>query len=249
RVRDSLREAKGLPIDVRGSAKEINEYYAAPGSRPLWITSQDSEKLIAVLAGLQSAGLIRTQRSIKRLQTMRQAIGSSDPSFMALAEIVHSAHLYQVASDLRLGQMSLYRARLHPRTLNRKISAKALLDRVRDGVPIARVLNDIQPQEQEYQAIKKRLGEFLALRNRGGWAPVRPGNVLKVGMRNDRVRDVRARLVASGELASIDASPKAYDKTLAAAVRLFQTRHNLRPNGILNRGTVLAMNVPWRQRV
>jgi murein L,D-transpeptidase YcbB/YkuD len=249
RVLDSLRESKGLPLDARNSAQEILAYYAAAGSRTLWIGNRRGERLIEALTALQRDGLFNSQRSIKRLQTMRQAMSSSDSSFLALSEIVYSAHLYKVASDLRLGQMDLYRARLHPRTLARKISARALLDSVREGVPLVQVLEDIQPQEKEYQAIKKRLAELLSLRSRGGWGAVRAGKVLRVGMSHDRVQDVRARLAASGELAGSNRPSKVYDKSLAAAVRLFQRRHNLRPSGTLNRSTVLAMNVPWRQRV
>ncbi|MGI9479951.1 MAG: peptidoglycan-binding protein [Hyphomicrobiaceae bacterium] len=224
-------------------------YYAAADSRTLWIGNRRGERLIEVLSALKRDGLLNAQRSVKRLQTMRQAMNSSAYSFLALVEIIHSAHLYRAASALRLGQMDLYSPSLRSRTLTRKISAKALLDRVRDGVPLVRVLEDIQPQEKEYQAIKKRLAELLSLRGRGGWATVRPGEVLRIGMSHDRVQDVRVRLAASGELVNVNQLSKLYDKSLASAVRLFQRRHNLRPNGTLNRSTVLAMNVPWRQRV
>lgn len=249
RVIEALREPKGLPLDARNSAQEIVSYYAAAGSQTLWIGNRRGERLIDAMTALQQAGLFNAQRSIKRLQTMRQAMSSSDSSFVALAEIVYSAHLYQVASALRLGQMGLYRSRLLPQTLARKISAKALLDRVRKGVPLIQTLEDIQPQEKEYRAIKKRLAELLSLRSSGGWATVRPGAPLRIGMSDDRVQDVRARLAASGELTEANRRSKVYNKPLAAAVRLFQRRHNLHPSGTLNRSTVLAMNVPWRQRV
>ena len=249
KVRELLKKPEGLPLDIRKSAPELLRYYSPPDSKLLWVKTQRSAALLAQLDKLEKADLARTRRTIERLRAMGQAMRSFDADILALAEVVHSAYFVRLVSDLRLGQMSLYRNILHPSALNRKMIAKAVLNLVGRESSLAEVLEQLQPREIDYRAIKQRLEFFAHLSERGGWRPIRLGRELRVGASENRVIDVRRRLVASGELAKLEIRSPVYDDVLAAAVRLFQRRHNLPQTGNLDRRTVFAMNVPLRDRM
>jgi murein L,D-transpeptidase YcbB/YkuD len=69
-------------------------------------------------------------------------------------------------------------------------------------------------------------------------------------MRDTRVQALRARLVASGDLClQASAEPDLFDEALEAAVRGFQTRHGLEPDGAVGRRTLQALNVQVAQRI
>jgi len=64
------------------------------------------------------------------------------------------------------------------------------------------------------------------------------------------VRNLRARLQASGDLTEGDAGKNpVYDKAVADAVRRFQKRHGLAETGSVNAATAAALNVPVAKRI
>jgi len=60
---------------------------------------------------------------------------------------------------------------------------------------------------------------------------------------------VRERLMAEGGIADSQGDPSLYDAELEEAVRAFQRRNGLDPDGIVGRRTIAAMNVPAKTRV
>ncbi len=74
------------------------------------------------------------------------------------------------------------------------------------------------------------------------------GSKLELGMEGDRVAEVRSRLRASGDLSADAAEDRVFDAPLAEAVRRFQRRHGLDPDGVVGAGTVTQMNVPAGER-
>ena len=80
----------------------------------------------------------------------------------------------------------------------------------------------------------------------GGW-PVVPG-ALQPGAKGKGVGILRKRLSIEGDLPEALAAGEDWDPVLTSAVKHFQTRNGLRPNGIVAGATLKAMNVPARTR-
>ncbi|WP_146140250.1 L,D-transpeptidase family protein [Alsobacter soli] len=94
-------------------------------------------------------------------------------------------------------------------------------------------------------AAAKAYGEAAA---RGGWAPVPEGGpLIKFGVKDPIVAQIRTRLVATSDLADDNGSDR-YDREMLNAVRRFQARHGLPESGVIGPATVKAMNVPAEER-
>lgn len=249
KVNGLLDHTQGLPLDIRALAPALKSYYSANDAQLLWSDPGRYEEFLAALAGLEDKGLAPTSKAIRRLGDMKQASRSSDADLLALLEVTFSSYLLRYVSDLRLGRMSLYEARLDPRTRSRTLHPDAVLRLARESTSFEGLFDDIQPHEFDYRAIRTRLEHFVALSKRGGWLPVAPGDDLATGDRGPRVVDVKRRLAASGELTEMAADGNVFDDALTAAVRLFQRRHNLAQTGKVDRRTMLAMNVPLSDRI
>jgi murein L,D-transpeptidase YcbB/YkuD len=83
---------------------------------------------------------------------------------------------------------------------------------------------------------------------RGGWPQVPRVDELHLGMRHPSVVDLRQRLAVSGDLDPHAVGNDIYDSYVEAAVRRFQERHGLTPDGVLRAATLDAMNVPAATR-
>lgn len=83
----------------------------------------------------------------------------------------------------------------------------------------------------------------------GGWKRIPDGEPLEKNVRDRRVAALRARLVATGDMASTGGDPELFDEAVAAGLRRFQSRHGIAPDGIAGRATVAALNVPAAVRL
>ena len=83
---------------------------------------------------------------------------------------------------------------------------------------------------------------------KGGWKPV-PMLQLRPGRRHPSVALLRQRLELTHDLAPSRGYSQKYDQYVQIAVQNFQLRHGLKVTGVLDRRTVLALNVTAEARL
>lgn len=85
----------------------------------------------------------------------------------------------------------------------------------------------------------------------GGWPamPRHKGAWLRPGARDERVPLLRRRLAISGDFRGRRDDGWQFDDELEAALKRFQVRHGLRPNGVVDVATHNALNVPADERL
>ena len=111
------------------------------------------------------------------------------------------------------------------------------------------------PRQPGYANLREALSRLSDVADAGGWGLVPQGTTLREGDSDPRVRALRARLLASGDFSpAADTAPEdqdlqLFDSPLAEAVRRFQTRHGLDPDGAVGSGTLEALNVSAEDRV
>src|SRR5215213_2717074 len=101
---------------------------------------------------------------------------------------------------------------------------------------------------QALAATEEMIERYRDIVNRGGWEPVRAGQ-MRVGVKNPAVVALRQRLIATGDLDPAAGTSPVYDSYVEAGVRRFQARHGLNTTGAMNSVTLAAMNVPAETRL
>ncbi len=99
------------------------------------------------------------------------------------------------------------------------------------------------------QTTDQAIDRYAAIIGRGGWPQVPSAGVLRLGDRHPSVTELRARLVASGDIDPHAVGNDIYDSYVEAAVRRFQARHGLNVDGIIREQTLVALNVPATVRL
>ncbi len=247
-VRKLLKNKTGLPLDVRAQADQLAGYYGRNDAAILWLKPERNAELVSALAGLTSIGVTNMDPALSRIKMRKQALNSDDTSLLALVELTFSATLLEAAQHLRLGQVHLYRDKLHSRTLQRFIYGDRVLARAASGQAITDLLALLEPQTADYQAIRQKLIQYVLVQRNGGWPSILPGPDLKLADAGARVADLRQRLQTTGYLPP-GARSETFDEPLADALRLFQRQHALPATGTLDRRTLLTLNVPVRDRI
>ena len=148
--------------------------------------------------------------------------------------------------------------RLDPRALQSLWTLKpekpdlviALTTAVRNNdLPAA--MDRVQPQQPEYRELEKALVRYRAIAAKGGWPSIPANTRLKPHQQSTSVPMLRQRLAIEGDLDAAhekDSSP-VFDDTVVAAVKRFEERHRIEPDGTVDAETVSALNVPVEQRI
>ncbi len=135
------------------------------------------------------------------------------------------------------------------RTLPRTDVAREIEDAIASATVYDRVAA-LKPTHRLYTRLKQELLRLRESEKKGGWGALPAGPALKPGDRDARVQSLRSRLVRSGDFSDSPAGdPLLYDDALAAAVKLYQQRYGLEPDGVIGEGTVAELNVPVAERI
>ncbi len=94
------------------------------------------------------------------------------------------------------------------------------------------------------------IAQYEAIVAKGGWPDVPAwADGLRVGAKGAAVPALRRRLSIAGDLELNSGDPQVFDSYVDAAVRRFQVRHGLHPDGVVHEATLHALNVSADRRL
>ena len=246
-----------LNINVHGKNaadidKRLTEIYYGSELQPFWIEDGKpgprAADILAVLEDAESQGLNPASYFVDKIH---QYWGSQDTAGLVRLDILLTLGMMRYVADQHEG-------RIEPREVDPELFATArdvevdwdALRQMAFEAPDMKAFLDQQaPPFLQYRELQKKLAEYRALAAKGGWPSISAGETLKPGMENPRVDMVRKRLAVTGDLAPENMDSAVFDTALEKAVKRFQQRHNLTPDGAVGKQTLAAMNVPVETRI
>jgi murein L,D-transpeptidase YcbB/YkuD len=229
------------------------ELYTDNGISPYWVSTSGAQRraytLISVLLKAEEEGLDPTRY---RLSSIIPLLTASELEDLSRLDLLLSLAFIAYVTDMREGQAVA--CLLDPQLFGAARSTKwDTLDVLREGLnsPDLELFLAMQaPKHAEYQALKTLLAEYRLLEAQGGWPQLPEGPDLKAGAEDPRLDLLAQRLFRTGDLAHLDAGPFArYEGALVEAVKSFQRRYNLEPDGVLGKDTLRVLNIPVRDHI
>lgn len=105
-----------------------------------------------------------------------------------------------------------------------------------------------QPVYRQYELLREFLRKYRALDANDRWLPISIYKLPKPGDSSAVVLQVKERLFKLNDFSG-DTTNNSYDSTLLDAIKIFQDRHGLFINGLLNKETLAELNVPLETRI
>ncbi len=93
-------------------------------------------------------------------------------------------------------------------------------------------------------ATQQAIARYRNIVSQGGWPIISSKETLRTGSRGDAVLALRQRLIISGDLDQYAGRGNTFDSYVDAAVKSYQTRNGMRPDGIVGATTMQSMNIP-----
>jgi murein L,D-transpeptidase YcbB/YkuD len=234
--------------------------YGRRGFRPIWVSESgiraEADTLYALI---RNAGRHGLDPGRYHLQALGRLLLSShnqvlfaplDPALLTDLELLLSDAYLVLGLHLAAGQFNPHEVDaewyLHKNEAD-------LVNRLNAAAEAGELIDDLHhlpPQEEDYRRLVETYGHYRQLAAEGGWPLVAEGRKLEKGMWDERVMQVRARLRATTDLTLQPAPVEGtFDEELERAVRRFQLRHGLDPDGKIGKTTLAEMNVPVEMRI
>lgn len=255
---ERLRYGDELPTAAARihAGRLVAEFYERRSFLPAW---QDDQKIGSLIAAVEDAladGLDPSDyhlRSIAEQYTQCMTERSTNPEEWAAFELQLTDSLISLVHHQRFGKADPlgqhvtwnYRGQDDgPGTLE-------LAERAITAPSIAVFLVDAMRRGAYYIRLRGALASYRRILDAGGWPVIAGGQSLNYGTVDDRVAVLATRLAITGDIDDAEryAAATTMDGKLQDAVRRFQRRHALEPDGVVGPATIRALNVPVEQRI
>jgi murein L,D-transpeptidase YcbB/YkuD len=252
--------AQGLPERVRErlSAEPrdpfvplMEGFYGRRAYRPAWVSDSGPSplagNLLAIIEAADAEGLDPNDYPHAAIRALLNAARA--PDTLARLDLLLTRTLLAYGTDVSRGRIDPAAADSPWTAAPRPVDLGAALESALGSGGPAQALERLAPPQAPYAALRRALQRYRDAAAHGGWPAVPAGPELVPGTRDSRVAILRTRLVSEADLAPGDDSGDVYDAAAVQAVRRFQTRHGLDPDGVLGAETLAALNVPVSQRI
>jgi murein L,D-transpeptidase YcbB/YkuD len=232
-------------------SRAVAAFYEKRNYEAAWRNRSTQEKVVEAIRGAQKHGLTPADYHLEAIEGLLAKEGGS-PEALADLDILLTDAVAAMVDHLRYGRVRPVsldpRWNIDPRDDAPPIDS--LVARVAASGSPERTIESAKPNHFIYDGLIEALARLREIASQGGWATVPAGKSIKPGAQDRRIPAVRARLAVTGEVSSPRADDSLrYDPQLVEAVKLFQQRHRLEPDGIIDKATVEAMNVSAATRV
>lgn len=235
---------------------EMVRFYAAANFAPAWFDEafprRQASQAVELLSEAGSHGLDPADYDAASLSERLRSIGSArpvPPQQLATFDVALTLSFFRYLAEVHAG-------RVRPRDVGARLElepSKLDLPRlVRDAIMAERVREAaalIAPRYPMYARLRAPLAHYRALSGDDSLRPLTVVGKLEPGALYAGSADLRHLLIALGDLPAGAAQTTHYSAELVDAVKRFQARHGLEPDGVIGRATFEQLNTPLTRRV
>lgn len=221
--------------------------YKATGMKPLWVTENGPGEKAAIirqfLENSETEGLRPTDYNVAGIQFLWQ---SDRPEHLAQLDTQLSLQLLKYAHDVSHGRILPFKTdpELFAEAGDKHFKPILVINKALTVTDLAGYLANLPPSNEYYRKLREALHFYTKIAKSGGWEKIANGKILHPGDQDERIRQIRQRLVETGELSPPVENKILYDDALIPLVKKFQKKFGLKEDGIIGRDTLSALNTP-----
>jgi murein L,D-transpeptidase YcbB/YkuD len=238
---------EGTSLSVTRSLAAIYELH---GFQPFWDAARLAKLLDLVRASAQD-GLTPADYHLATLEELA-ARESPTPLDAAQLDLLATDAYAELLYHQYFGKVDPVsidtRWNFERRQLQQEDAVQFVLEAL-TSADIASAIDKARPDHWMYRSMVEALATYRRIAAGGGWPTIADGPTLRRGVTDPRVAALRARLAASGDDPGAPTADPLFDESLESALKRFQARHFLTPDGAVGAETRRALNVGVAQRI
>lgn len=212
-----------------------------------WENLENRKAFLEAIKNSEKEGLFPDDYAIKKLEKFEE-------SFDKLTEKEIELYYKQLSSSFIKYTSHLSNGKLNPREIypdweikRNKFKGDSILNTALTKNRIDSIIETCKPRHNIYKYLKKALAIVNELPDEV-FTPIATTNKFNFGDTNKNIVAVKKRLQYWNDLSKNDTLNEVYNEAMHDAVKRFQSRHGLEPDGVIGKGTITALNFTKTQR-
>ncbi|HUF13421.1 MAG TPA: L,D-transpeptidase family protein [Longimicrobiales bacterium] len=246
---------------------DVGVFYRNRGYQPVWTEGEsvldEADEALGVLRGAVHDGLdpesyrygaaLRLRHHFDEVE--HEVDDATEQRMLGDLDLMLTEGFRRYSRDLAMGTLDPEASGVEWEIERNADPGTQPIEAVANGAPPLDVVNALRPITPYYTRLMRALQRYREAHAAGGWPLAGEVGKIEPGDSGAGVTRVRARLAASADSVESalaragEARPDFYDERLVEAVKRFQYRHGLEPDGVVGGTTVESMNVPIEHRI
>ncbi len=229
----------------------VKAFYRRIEFMPVWGESTQAHAragdLLHILRQSHREGLVFAGHIVSAIESYRYAM---EAKHIAWFDVLLTDAFFSYVQHAGRGQVNPYQLQENWHYELPKVDAMAALQQVLQTGDVTAVLSDLSPQHNSYRNLVSALEKYTAIKEQAGW-PLVPlyGSPLEYGDQSKEVILLKQRLRITGDLPENASQHAVFDYELQDAVKRFQLRHGLEPDGVVGEKARFALHAPVEKRI
>jgi len=222
-------------------------FYKANENKTFWLGDSIRKKIVLLLDDITSEGLFQKDFDLKEITTYEQNFDSLSDDTLVKYDILLTQNLNKYIQKVAKGT-------LDPKTLyadwelkENNINWQELLLNFQKKDSFDMAVQSIRPNHIVYKRLREALRIIDSFPEEKYIQLDIPDKIV-LNDSIDVIKDIKEKLIYWKDLKLIDSLTPIYDDEMELAVKKFQMRHGLAPDGVIGKGTVLALNFSKNKR-
>ncbi len=235
-------------------------FYERRAYRPAWNDRKGplpgADQLLSTLRQADREGLVPADYHLAKVETILNAIQHLpnkekfiEPEKLVALDLLLTDAFLTYAFHLLGGKIDPERVCPRWEIPSLEVDLAESLEVALRADRMERMLKGLLPEPLGYARLKKALAIYREFAAEGRWRELFFGRTLKRGDYDERVAALRERLRAEDFLGRKKIDELLFDGELEKVICEFQSRHGLKPEGVLDSTTVAALNISLEVRI
>ena len=250
--------------DIADFQPALNTFYTNRELEIAW--SRDGKPtaqataLIAAFADAGKDGLNAEDYDSSRWPERIKSLASGDSNAVAQFDVAMTLDTMRFVSDLHMGRVAPQHFNFEIDTQSKKLDLPQFLnDKLLETSDVPGNLAALEPDSDDYRKTKEALAHYIELAKLQAANPrdplPNPGRNLSVGDHYTAELELENRLMFEDDISGMSSGPEStggmppISQSISEAIKAYQSRHGISPDGKLGSVTVRSLNVPMSARV
>ncbi|WP_395060704.1 murein L,D-transpeptidase [Flavobacterium sp.] len=229
---------------------DLTAFYKNYSNETVWNSQDNRNVVLNEFGNSTNEGLLANDYNFDKLTALNNNYDHLDDTKLIEFDLLFTQSIQKYLSHIHKGKVN-------PRVIyddwdlkEKNIDINAVLFETIENKSFVSKFEDLKPKHTIYKDLKEALRLLNSFpKDSVPFIILKPKDKIVFNKSHKTLKTIKRRLMYWHDLKQIDTLTNIYDKETQDAVKSFQSRHGLNPDGVIGKGTVLALNFTKDQRM